>query len=437
MRKREMKSRSRRLLAVALAAIIGVAFMPMLGGTVQAAQTDDVTVVSIDEALGLNDVGLTDPELLNPEIDALSGSTGACGGTPPADATIPDEIGEIDPDSIGAAESAAQNRGAASDTSGGITLTPDNSTGKLTVEGTVSKDTFQTLGVIDSAGKLVASGAISGTSFSQVLDMSVLPVGAYIIAAQTKGGKIYSDAAMALVYDKPANKKKQYEVYSKYLNYKANNTHYRDDYNCGLYMEIKKKGAKKWTAYGPLDSVSTIKKLKPNKTYQARTFYGKIVTINGENFFLSGKINKKYTTVTFKTGKKKLPIKSVSVKAVNVKKYTHKRYGYTGLYLGKETWYTYRLQVTVTMKKKPGIKALYINGKRVKGNKKTYRVKFAKVSSIMYGKHKVKRYGKKWWKQDDYYLVPRGVKYTVAVYSYRDKAYKGYSNIQKRKTRVK
>ena len=446
----------RRTIAVVTALVMGVTFIPLLGGFANAAEDPsadpDVTVTDVEDI----DLGEVDPDELTEDgvLDELDveGVYEENKDAPAAENAQPLQ----EPDQVQEEESESGDEllatldeepdtpklGAASDSSGGITLTPNRSTGILTVTGTISagSEKFTKLYVIDLiASQTVYTKTLSNVkSFTETINMGSFDIGAYGIYVDTnKTTAKYYDAAIAEIYDTPVNNASQVETYAKYLFYAPNRTYYRNDYDSGLYVDIKKVGAKSWTSYGPITSTRQIKGLKPSTKYQIRAYYGKIVTFGGKSYFINGRENNKFKTVTVKTGKKKLPIKKVTVKAVNVKKHVHKRYGpYTGLYLGKETWYTYRLKVTVKMKKKPGVKGIYINGKKVKGNKKTYSVKFAKTNTIFNGKHVVKRY-KKWWKQDDTYKLPRKAKYKVLIYSYSNKTYKAYSPIQKRTKRIK
>ena len=446
----------RRTIAVVTALVMGVTFIPLLGGFANAAEDPsadpDVTVTDVEDI----DLGEVDPDELTEDgvLDELDveGVYEENKDAPAAENAQPLQ----EPDQVQEEESESGDEllatldeepdtpklGAASDSSGGITLTPNRSTGILTVTGTISagSEKFTKLYVIDLiASQTVYTKTLSNVkSFTETINMGSFDIGAYGIYVDTNKTKSkYYDAAIAEIYDTPVNNASQVETYAKYLFYAPNRTYYRNDYDSGLYVDIKKVGAKSWTSYGPITSTRQIKGLKPSTKYQIRAYYGKIVTFGGKSYFINGRENNKFKTVTVKTGKKKLPIKKVTVKAVNVKKHVHKRYGpYTGLYLGKETWYTYRLKVTVKMKKKPGVKGIYINGKKVKGNKKTYSVKFAKTNTIFNGKHVVKRY-KKWWKQDDTYKLPRKSKYKVLIYSYSNKTYKAYSPIQKRTKRIK
>ena len=120
---------------------------------------------------------------------------------------------------------------------------------------------------------------------------------------------------------------------------------------------------------------------------------------------------------TYTTGQKTKPaVKSIKVKAYKVKKKKQKIYGYhTGLYLGKRTYYQYKLKIIVKLKKKPGNK-IWINGKKFKGNRTKYTVNLGTFTS---------------------YSKPKGKKYTVAMYTYRSPSWGGYSPMYKKVMKVK
>lgn len=485
------KQHCKRLVALVLALAVIMTFQPLLGGGVSAAATSpsgvidfasgmtasvqsqvagtgmsqsgltgitqetiiDVDAVDLDEAFDFGEITAEEAGLTIEAMDAVAEddeNDEALSEVPeaplraqnPEEKTLAATKEDVAAAGPGILPMTAQE---SSDAAGGITVSSDTSTGLVSVSGAVTGDRFSYVALVDSALNVQARYTVNAAQFGALtFDMSAYPIGGYYIVAFTTGGRTYNDAVLSQIYDKPANALSQYETYAKYLFYTPPSpTYYRTDTDCGLYLDLRVKSGKKWgewKTYGPFTSTNAtqITGLKPNRKYQARSYYGKIVTINGTNFFFSGLDNKKYKTVTIKTAKKKLPIKSVTVKAVKIKKHTHKRYGSaTGLYLGKETWYTYRLKVTVKMKKKPGVKGIYINGKKVKGNKKTYSVTFGRVSSILTGKHVIKTYKNKWWRQDDTYKIPRGSKYVVKLYSYSNKTYKAYTLMQTRKAKVR
>ena len=120
-------------------------------------------------------------------------------------------------------------------------------------------------------------------------------------------------------------------------------------------------------------------------------------------------------------------IKSVKVKAINVKFHKHRvpgHYEWVGNSLiwikaYTEKYYTCKYKVIVKMKKKPGTKGIWVNGKFIKGNKKTYTVKFTP-----YPNYFVKK-------------PPKGLKkVTVKIRSYQSKKYYGFSPTYKKKKKV-
>ncbi len=222
---------------------------------------------------------------------------------------------------------------------------------------------------------------------------------------------------------------KFYYVYSKYFDY------FPFDFgkNLGgtLYLEYKKSGWKTWKRTGAMkanaiklymDQGFKISGLSPNKKYKTRIRYGTYVTYStdyagdGKSYFFGGPVR---NTTTIKTGMPKKPkVKSLKVKAVKVKRHKVKHYGYyTGVYLYTEKYYTYKVKVTVKLKKKPGAKGLWINGKFVKGNKKKYTVT---LPGSTYSSKK-----------------PKGKKFTVAISSYKSKSYGGLSPLYKKVKKIK
>lgn len=236
---------------------------------------------------------------------------------------------------------------------------------------------------------------------------------------------------------KPNYSGKFYYVYSKYFEF------YPFDFGKNqagekLYMEYKIKGAKKWKRSGYMQANAIklyaeqcykIKKLKPNKIYKTRLRYGRYVTYSkdiggdGKSYFFGGPVR---NTKTIKTGKSKKPaFKSIKVKAVKVKKHKvkHPAYWY---YVGgaafyhkawTEKYYTYKVKVTVKLKKKPGTKGIWINGKFVKGNKKKYTVTLPGSS------YSAKK--------------PKGKKFKVGICSYQGKSFGGLSPLYQKKLKIK
>ncbi len=170
-------------------------------------------------------------------------------------------------------------------------------------------------------------------------------------------------------------------------------------------------------AYGPFTSYSKqkISGLKSDTDYQVRTFYYKMTTYNGQSYPMYGP----FATTTVKTGKSSKPaVKSISVKYV--KTFTTKlhRDGYWDAF-GKwndsydGTGTNTKYKITVKLKKKLGIKGLYINGKLVKGNKTTYTATFSEPGKL------------------------KGKKVTVMVASCNDLKVGAYSATLKKKVKMK
>ena len=200
--------------------------------------------------------------------------------------------------------------------------------------------------------------------------------------------------------------------------------------NAPLYMEYSSDG-KTWTRSGYMVASTAgpllpsvgykIGGLKPNTTYRTRIYYG-----DGYGNPISPYLN----TTTIKTGMNKAPsIKKVTAKAVHVKFHKETRPGYyywTGYHYiwmkpVKMRYYTYDVKVTVKLKRKPGTGGLFVNGRWLAGNKKTYTTTFKGVYPHNISVKK-----------------PRGrVKYTVNVRSGQNASYKGYSPSVSKKMKLK
>jgi len=211
-----------------------------------------------------------------------------------------------------------------------------------------------------------------------------------------------------------------FEVYSNYLVYAPYSSLWSNS-AYDLYLEYSPDG-KNWARSGYMrcnaiqlasQQQYQISGLIPNHYYATRIRYGKV--INGQLFL--GPVR---GTGTYKTGPAKAPkIKSITCKAVKVKRHKVKHYGYyTGVYLYTEKFYTYKVKITVKLKKKPGTAGLWINGKFCKGNKKKYTATFTP-----YPNYSAKK--------------PKGRKWGVVIASYQNKSYGGYSPLIQKKKKLK
>ena len=227
-------------------------------------------------------------------------------------------------------------------------------------------------------------------------------------------------------------------VYSSYFNYYPFSL--TGNLSGGkLYMEYSANGGKTWKRTGAMqanaiklytDQGFKISGLAANKKYKTRIRYGEYVTYSttylgdGKSYFFSGPVR---NTTTIKTGKKGKPaIKSVTAKAIKVKRHKHKvagHYEWVGsslIWIGPftEKYYTYKIKITVKLKKKPGTAGIWINGKFAKGNKKKYVVTYTP-----YPNYSAKK--------------PRGKKIKVQIKSYQNKGYGGFSSVYSKKKKLK
>ena len=274
----------------------------------------------------------------------------------------------------------------------------------------------------------------------------------FIVVVSNNGGsweyggddnQILYDAKVNTITSKPSYKGK-YTVYSKTMYiYPYSNLFSNADGD--LYLEYKAKGSKTWKRSSAMNCSAIqlamqqnwrIKGLKPNKKYYTILRHGQWVTYetdkggDGKAYFFGGPVLK---STTLKTGKKNKPaVKSAKVKVYGVKYHKIRHPGhyewFGNVLMWRSAWtekfYTYKIRVTVKLKKKTGAKGLWIStkfgSKYVKGNKKTYVAKFTP-----YPNYRVKR-------------PPKGFgKATVKVRSYEKKSWGGYSPIAKKKVKVK
>ena len=270
-------------------------------------------------------------------------------------------------------------------------------------------------------GTNIKLGSINSSSISYSIDMSYFDVGYHtvkleVINSSTGALADYIWQTYIPVYPtiKP-DSKGSIEAYSTYIRFWPYS--FGTNSQAKLYMEYKPASSKKWKRSGYMTSnmvvsyynqVYKIKGFKQNKKYNTRIRYGVDATYNldGKTYTFFGPALK---TGTFKTGKSKKPaIKSLRARAVSVK-YHKVRHYYYGVYLYTEKFYTCKVKVIAKLKKKPGTKGIIVNGRYLKGNKKTYTTTFNPYPNY-HTRH------------------PRGrAKYTVNLYSYQSKKYGGYS----------
>ena len=217
--------------------------------------------------------------------------------------------------------------------------------------------------------------------------------------------------------------KGRFEVYAKYFNFYPYNMLLQNQEG-DLYLEYKTPKAKKWSRTGYMranmiklyvDQVYRISGLKAKKTYKTRLRYGTYVTYptgvggDGQSHFFGGPALK---STTIKTGSASGPkVRSATARAVNVRYHQVVHRGvYTGVYLYTEKFYTCKIQVTVNLKKKPGTKGIFLNGKWMKGNRTSYTKTFSPYPNY-YVNHPARG----------------GYKYSVTVCSGQNRSWGGYS----------
>lgn len=459
----------KRVLAVALSLAVGMTFIPLLGDSAFAEDNEPAVTEVNEEDAAADAVSAPDTEVLTEESEEVAGEggEGVDADIPDADANDTEEnaaadaadtsdVRSIDVDSVlpkiasGAALKDVRTKADADLFTWSVSVSGK----KATVKGSIKpeyKDVLMFGGLFmdgQEAGNKAAD--IASDSFSTTINMSNYTIGYHTLYAlfifTTNGSNVYTalmnEDYANLAMDWRAKKKvaskiiikpnyngKFYYVYSKYFDYFPFN--FGKNLNGTLYMEYKLKGAKKWKRTGAMKANAIklytsqgfkIKGLKANRTYYTRIRYGQYVTYSkdiggdGKSYFFGGPTRK---TTTIKTGQPKKPaIKSIKVKAVKVKKHKVRHYGYyTGVYLYTEKYYTYKVKVTIKLKKKPGASGLWVNGKFVKGNKKKYTVTLPGSS---YSKKK-----------------PKGKKYKLNISSYKSKSYGGLSPLYKTTKKIK
>jgi len=293
------------------------------------------------------------------------------------------------------------------------------STGIASVKGTVTGDQFDSL--------YVDGSYVSSFSGSKSLNMKDYSVGLHSIYVTLKNHPnirvYYSKAVPTYIYSKTSNKLSYFTVGHNYFIYSYGGSSYSKDYNCGIMLEYRKKGSKKWkTGYGPYSTGTSVKmtKMKSAKKYQVRTYFAKAFTYGGKKYLIKGKdTGKTSKAVTFKTGGNKLKVKSVKI--TKARQYSRNMTLTTWVYIGgfgypRTTTYTYwytDFKITVKLKKKPGAKGIFIGSKKVSGNKKKYT-----TTMTLSGKQK-------------------GKKLKFELCSYQNGTYKGYSKSVFKKVKVK
>lgn len=454
----------KKLLAIALSLAVGVTFIPLLGSNVYAeTETENPAEVILDEGDGNagddvdvpidgeegedGDIVDITPDENIVEDDVVEDSALSDETTTPDNPVINELAGETRKMDASAKDAYTQALGEDSikPMASIYTITSSRSGNKLNLKATITDSNYQ-FSYLFIDLKYTAVPAELAAGFSGPLDLTSYGTGYHTVAVGITSTTDTSNLVdvwekrfipVNTVTAKPNYSGKFYYVYSKYFEFYPFNF----GKNLGsdnLYMEYKIKGAKKWKRSGYMKANSiklyaeqgyTIKKLKPNKTYQTRLRYGKYVTYStsiggdGKSYFFGGPVR---NTKTIKTGNAKKPtIKSVTVKAVKVKKHKvkHPAYWY---YVGgaafyhkawTEKYYTYKVKVTVKLKKKPGAAGIWINGKFVKGNKKKYTVTLPGSS------YSAKK--------------PKGKKFKVNVCSYKGKSYGGLSPLYKKTKKIK
>ena len=411
MNKKKTKKISFRIMAVMLAVMTGVTFMPVPGGIANAKENSAAKMQK-------------KAERPHPAAEALQNAVSSSVKT-----------GKKSGGSLDTAIGSEQKLGGSTDNNL-LYVSAPNSSGIVSVTGSIpSDDIIYDKLYIDNLYTVVRDVGTKTMNFS--VDMKNYPVGYHTMAVTYKsastGESIYDESGKLVgtictyiptyIYGTPSNSVGRYDVYSKKMFYDNYNNMNRYDTDCNVYMQHRIKGKKKygkWITDGYMNSSTnyTFPRLKPGKKFQTRLYYGKAFTYEGKDYFWT---SRKSGVRKMTAGQKKLPVKSISVKAYNVKKRVHYTYYTTGYYYRrtyrvKTTYYTYKLKAVVKMKKKPKAKGIMINKYRVKGNKKVYVKKLGSFTS---------------------YSKPRKQKYWIYTTSYQDKKYGGWSPQKKKNCRVR
>ena len=308
-----------------------------------------------------------------------------------------------------------------------ISVDLDKATGVATVTGLAEGDTFRCL-CID--GYVCQDVDIDGlTSFSAEIDMDDYSAGMHDIYAELTNHPdqdFYVHNAQGVptsIKKAPSNKIGYYETGNKYIRYTYKGNGYDD---CGIMLEYR-KGSGAWKKVGPIKPGNTkkISKLSVGKTYSIRTYFCVKGKFNGQPYEITGKdFGKVSKVIKVKTAAAKPAVKSIKITGAKHVSYTYQQpvwyrtwigttlYIYLDHYETIKAWKT-TYRVTVNLKRKPGAAGIYIDGKKLKGNKKTYSAKM-ETSGKMKGK-----------------------KLKVKVYSYQSNQYHGYSQKVSKKVTVR
>ena len=315
-----------------------------------------------------------------------------------------------------------------------------NAKGKLRIKATAaSGDTILGVGVALGENYVYKKLDINSRTFDKTISVKSYDpgyYGVYILTNKSYAAEsfAYYKTNIGILTDKPTYKG-VFNVFAKKINYYPYTVTFANAAH-NLYFEYRLKGKKKWKRKGYMrrDSIKlateqgyAIKKLKANRRYQTRIRYGVVATkSNGQSGIIYGPAK---NTGTYKMGKAGKPkVKSIKVKAVKIKfhknrvagHYEWTGYSYIWIKPYTEKFYTCKYKVTVKLKKKPGTKGLWVEGKYIKGNKKTYKATFTP-----YPNYFVKR-------------PPKGLKKVkVRVKSYQSKKYGGFSPTKSRRVKVK
>ena len=297
----------------------------------------------------------------------------------------------------------------------------DKSTGKATVTGTATGDTFDSLYVDGYTCNVDISGK---EEFSVTINMKDYDVGYHdVFAVLTKHNEeefwVHNAKGVpTYIYKAPTNKLSYYTTGKKKISYTYGGSTYK---NCKIILEYKKAGGtwNKTKAITPGNKF-TKTKLAVGKKYYVRAYYVATVKYKGKPYTFTGKKSK---SVSMKTAAAKPKVKSIKISNAKVSSYTYRQPIYYSNPWGGITIdfvngplvkaYQTTVTVTVKLKKKPGAAGIYINGKKVKGNKKVYKTKLTFD-------------GKK-----------KGKKVTIKVYSYQSATYGGNSPTYIKKVKVK